>query len=104
MAPQKKPYTFRATCGADSGPGEGAKNIMTITAYRFADCMRACASLNDRGNVGDGKVCGAVRFHTDLAFVGSHGGNCWLKKGFDTLVFDKNDKTKNNHIFAELQD
>ncbi|MBE3045626.1 hypothetical protein IMZ48_24385 [Candidatus Bathyarchaeota archaeon] len=101
---QKKEHPFRITCGADSSPGEGDKNIMTLTAYRFADCMRACAMLNERGKVGEGEVCGAVRFNTDMAFVASHGGNCWLKKGFDALVFDKNDDTKNNHAFAELQD
>ena len=104
VAPRKKSYTFRSTCGADSAPGEEAKNIMTLTAYRYADCIRACASLNDRNNVNDADKCGAVRFHTNLSFVGSHGGNCWLKKGFDSLVFSKNEQDKNNGIFGELKE
>ena len=98
MAPRKKTYTFRSSCGADSVPGEEGNNIPTLTAYRYARCMRACASLNVRGNVDDADKCGAVKFHTSLSFVGSHGGNCWLKKGFDSLV------EKNNGIFGAVKE
>ena len=104
VAPRKQRYSFRNTCGADSAPGEGEKNIMTLTAYHFADCLRACASLNDRGNVVDADKCGAVRFHVDLGFTRTHGGNCWLKKGYDSLVVDKNETTRQYGIFGALVD
>ena len=71
-------------------------------AYRVEDCLRACASLNERANVGKGNVCGAVRFHADLRFLASHGGNCWLKKGFGGLKFDKG-SGGNNGVMFELQ-
>lgn len=102
VKPQSKSYNFKSVCGADSGAGEGRKNIATIVAYHFTDCLRACASLNERGNVGDSNKCEAVHWHVDLAFTGSHGGNCWLKKGVDKLVTDTDADNAKLHVFATL--
>jgi len=103
VTPTSKTFTFEATCGADSAPGEGDRNIVTILAYRFTDCLRACASFNERGNVPN-TTCGAVHFHSDLKWINERGGNCWLKKSVTTLVVDTRAENKNLHVFAVLQD
>ncbi|SPO01497.1 uncharacterized protein DNG_04170 [Cephalotrichum gorgonifer] len=100
VSPQSKEYTFKARCGVDSATGEGSSNIMTLLAYRYEDCLKACASVNERGNIGDNS-CGAVHYHADLRFVASHGGNCWLKKGVKSFLIDDGDG-RNLHVFAEL--
>lgn len=103
VTPQSKTYKFQAICGADSAPGERSKNIAAIVAYRLSDCLRACASMNERDNVGKDNRCGAVHWHVDLAFVRSHGGNCWLKKGYDKLIGGVDEDNADLHVFATLE-
>ncbi|PKS08606.1 hypothetical protein jhhlp_004992 [Lomentospora prolificans] len=102
VTPQSKTYTFKAICGGDSDPNEGDLNILAFLAYRFSDCLRACASFNERGNVPN-TTCRGVHFHSDLKFVDDKGGNCWLKKSVGKMLMDTGDSTKNLHVFGQLQ-
>lgn len=100
VTPQSKTYTFKTTCGGDSDPGEGDLNILAFLSYRLSDCLRACASFNERGNAPN-TTCRGVHFHANLQYVDDKGGNCWLKKSVGRVTRDTG-SSKNAHVFAEL--
>ena len=73
---------FKAYCGKNMANGNTGNNgypivdFIGLYAYNFSDCLTACSNANYFA--GDVKVCQAVSFRIDMAYINRDlYANCW---------------------------
>ena len=68
--------SYSLFCNANQPDGD----LMNVWVYTFEDCIRACTSYGDRGNV-NGSHCYGVSYTYKVQQlpVVVDSGNCWLK-------------------------
>ncbi|KAL7911599.1 hypothetical protein GGI35DRAFT_294339 [Trichoderma velutinum] len=83
---QSTSYPFKVDCSQDIRGG----NLVTIIAYYFSDCMRACVGYNG-DSTSTALLCKAVEFNSNLTYeLQNNVGNCWLKSSSTTTGRNSN--------------
>ena len=88
--------TFAITCGLGLNYGD----IANIVAYTLADCIDACASVNNIS--GNNTACSKVEFNAFLAQGATPYGNCWIKTAAAVSAPQSSGKTANLLASAQL--
>ena len=90
---------FRASCGVNNPAPHAAIDLARLPAYRFTDCLTACASYNNINSTDTS--CDTVHFNAKLQ--NEAGGNCWLKSRIGEAEENENENTKNDMVQGYLE-